>query len=207
MICKDEVIFDHPMTEEQRILAMDVLERNRIFRTIECRNGTYTDDSLKIFLQKHANENGNSELLRWRKQLEKNLGIQSMKAYNGDPIYKMVIMCESMEQLEEPKRMLGDDFHFVIQEMDRFHFLNGEIQSKSFDKGTGVRMVCGYLGIPLEDSIGFGDSMNDMEMLEATGYSICMENGAGFLKKAADEVCPSVTDDGLYYAFKKLGLI
>lgn len=49
--------------------------------------------------------------------------------------------------------------------------------------------VCEHLGIPLEDSVGFGDSMNDKEMLEVAGLSVCMENGSAEMKKIADVIC------------------
>jgi hypothetical protein len=91
--------------------------------------------------------------------------------------------------------------------MGNYHFLNGEIISRQFDKGTGVRRVCGHLGVPVEDTVGFGDSMNDLEMMETVGLSICMANGADALKKIADDVCPSVTEDGVYQAFGKYGLM
>lgn len=207
VVCQGEVIFDCPMTEEQRVKAMDILVRNDVYRTVECLDGSYTDDSFKEFLERHADEGGNSELLRWRRQIESQLNIQSMSAYRGQPVYKLVVMCERMEQLEEPKKLLGDEFQFVIQEMGGFNFLNGEILNKKFDKGTGVRMVCEHLGIPVEDSIGYGDSMNDIEMIETTGLSICMANGAESLKRISDEVCPAVTEDGLYHSFVQHALI
>jgi hydroxymethylpyrimidine pyrophosphatase-like HAD family hydrolase len=49
--------------------------------------------------------------------------------------------------------------------------------------------------------------MNDKEMIETVGTSVVMANGSETLKKMADVVCPSVTDDGLYKAFADLDLI
>ena len=207
IVCGDEVIYDQPMPDRQRIRLMEMLTRNGIFRTIETAHAAYTDDSFKTFLAEHAGEGNNSELLRWRRQLESDLNIQSMEEYKGQPGYKLVIMFERMEQLDEIKATFGDDFHYVVQEMGGFGFLNGEILSSAYDKGTAVKRVCRHLGIPIEDSIGFGDSMNDVEMLETTGLSICMENGAAALKALADEVCPAVKEDGLYQAFEKHELI
>jgi hypothetical protein len=207
VVCQNQVIYDCPMTEEQRVLAMDVLEKNHINRTVECIDGAYTDDGLKHFLERHAGEGKNSEFLRWRRQVEEALHIRSMKAYRGQPVYKLVVMCESLDQLAEPRRLLEKDFNFVIQEMGNYGFLNGEIISRKFDKGTGVRRVCEYLGVPIEDTVGFGDSMNDLEMMETVGLSICMENGADALKKIADAVCPAVMEDGIYRAFETYHLM
>ena len=37
----------------------------------------------------------------------------------------------------------------------------------------------------------------------AAGLSICMENGSEAVKRIADEVCPKVTEDGIWKAFQK----
>lgn len=73
--------------------------------------------------------------------------------------------------------------------------------NKAFDKGRAVELVCRYLQIPLSDSIAIGDSMNDLEMMQTAGLSICMSNGSEKLKKIADDVCPSVREDGIRTAF------
>ena len=49
--------------------------------------------------------------------------------------------------------------------------------------------------------------MNDLEMIQTVGTSVCMANGAEALKKLADIVCPSVSEDGLAKAFADLKLI
>ena len=66
---------------------------------------------------------------------------------------------------------------------------------------------CGYTGVPVGETFGFGDSMNDLSMIETVGTSVCMANGDPRLKERCDMVCPSVTEDGLYKAFSDLGLI
>ena len=202
VVCRDEVIYDSPMTDEERDRMSQLLKENGIFRTIECVEGAFTDDGFKNFLREHANEGENSEMLRWQEQIEKDLNILPMEAYKGQAVYKMVVMSPSMESLEICREELKDDFSFCIQE-PRGGFVNGEIISRRFDKGTGVLKVCDHLGIPLEDSVGFGDSMNDKEMLEVAGLSVCMENGSAEMKKIADVICPSVTEDGIKKAFEK----
>ena len=49
--------------------------------------------------------------------------------------------------------------------------------------------------------------MNDLEMIQTVGTSVCMENGSAALKELSDLVCPSVGDDGLKKAFEELGLL
>ncbi len=203
----DKVIFDCPMTENQKEKAFQVIEESGLFCTVECVDGAYTDDAFKEFLKENANEGSNSELLRWREQLESSLGIRSMQEYQGQPVYKIIVMGQDMSQLDEPKKVLGDEFEIVVQDQDQYGIINGEIVNRKFDKGQAAMRVCDYLGVPVQDSIAFGDSMNDREVIEAAGYSVCMDNGSETLKQMADDICPSVTEGGLYKEFEKLGLI
>ena len=203
IICGEQVIYDCPMSPAQQKKAMDVLAKNGVFRTVECRDRSYTDEGFKEFLREKARRESNSEVLRWREQIEKDLGILPMAAYKGDPIYKMVVMCERREQLDEPVAVLSDEFAIVIQDDLSRGYVNGEMVLRCFDKGLGIRRVCRHYGIPLEDTYGFGDSMNDKEMIETVGRSVVMAGGSPTLKAMADEVCPAVEDNGLYIAFER----
>jgi Cof subfamily protein (haloacid dehalogenase superfamily) len=204
--CGEELIFDCPMKPEQQEKAVRVLKKNGVFCMIECLDGSYVDEAFKDFLRKHEGEGGSSEMLRWQEQIESELNIRPMAEYRGQPVYKIVMMAEDRAQLKEPQRLLGEDFFFSIPQGGRFGFTDGELVNRKFDKGKAVRRVCEKLGIPVEDSIAFGDSVNDREMLETAGLSICMAGGSEEIKQIADEICPAVTEDGLYRAFLRHGL-
>ncbi|HUM84032.1 MAG TPA: HAD family hydrolase [Lachnospiraceae bacterium] len=201
----DKVIYDKPMTKEQADTALKSLHDSGVFCTVEAKDATYGDENLGEFLSSQST--GNSEIERWRRALSENLGIRPMKEYDGRPIYKVVIMCLKDEQLDEARKLLGNDFTFVIQEIAAHGCLNGELINKAFDKGRGILKICDELHVPVEDTYGFGDSMNDLEMIQTVGTSVCMSNGAEALKKISDIVCPSVEEDGLFKAFDQLGLI
>ena len=201
------VIYDCPMTPTQQEMVLSVFEQSGIYRTVESKTGSYTDEGFKKFLQENAQASGNSELLRWREQLEKDLGIRPMAEYCGEPIYKLVFMYRDEAQLQKPRQLLEGEFNFCIQEPDRLGIFNGELINRKFDKGTAVGKLSEYLHIPPENTIAFGDSMNDLEMIEAAGLGVCMENGSLALKKIADSICPSVSEDGLYKAFQALNLM
>lgn len=81
-----------------------------------------------------------------------------------------------------------------------------EIVPKGFDKAHGMRWLSEYLGVPIRDTVAFGDGMNDMGMIRAAGVGVAMGNGVEALKSAADLVAPAMADDGVYTACKTLGL-
>ena len=201
----DRVLYDCPMTEDQKERALRLFARGGVLRTIEAKDASYCDEGMGEFLQQSSG--GNSELLRWREALEKDLGIRPMKEYDGRPIYKVVFMCARAEQLAPAIRELEGEFYFLVQDLAGANCLNGELINRQFDKGSGIRRVCEALGCAVEDTIGFGDSMNDLEMIQTVGFGVCMANGSPNLKRQSDLVCPAVEEDGLAWAFQKLGLV
>lgn len=74
-------------------------------------------------------------------------------------------------------------------------------------KANGLRMLCEYFGVDMKDTYAFGDSMNDMEILQAAAVGVAMGNAAEELKAVADYVTADIGDDGVYRACKHLGLI
>ena len=201
----DEVLFDCPMPKKDFETGMKLLREQGVFRTIEAKDATWGDEDLGDFLAQGGK--GNSELVRWRKALAEQLSIRPMSEYDGRPIYKIVFMCKEASQLLPARQALEKDYVFVVQGVAAHHCLNGELINRRFDKGRGVRIVAEHFGIPIEDTIGFGDSMNDLEMIETVGTSVCVDNGSPALKEKSDLVCPAVEEDGLAWAFEKLGLV
>lgn len=203
---EEQVIYDHPLSDAQRQLSLDVLHRNGVFCTIEAKDATYGDENLGDFLS--TSVGGNSEIERWRKALSESLSIRPMHEYDGRPVYKVVIMCQNSSQLEEPRRLLEADFDFCIQEVAAHgSCLNGELVNRAFDKGRGILRIAEWYHVPVSDTYGFGDSMNDVTMIKTVGTSACMGNGAEELKRQCTMVIPSVEEDGLARGFQSMHLI
>ena len=202
----DRVLFDCPMTEEQRLTALSLFQENGVLRTIEARDQTWGDEHLAEFFAQLNGGRQNSEMERWHRQLAQELNIRPMREYDGQPLYKIVFMCHDARQLLPARQALEEDFQFVVQDGNSPGIVNGEMINRKFDKGRGVRVVAEALGVDMADTIGFGDSMNDLEMIETVGVSVCMANGSPTLKARSSRICPAVTEDGLARAFRELGL-
>lgn len=202
----DQLVYDCPMENEDFETAMRLLGEQGVYRTIESKEGSWCDEGMGEFLSRQSG--GNSELMRWRKALESDLGIRPLSEYTGVPVYKIIFMCEKPGQLEPARKALEDKYYFLVQDdMRGASCMNGEMINRQYDKGKGVRITAEALGFDIADTIGFGDSMNDLEMVETVGYSVCMDNGSPTLKARCDLVCPSVEENGLAWAFEKLGLV
>lgn len=206
VLCDGQVLYDGPMTHETRDWVTGVLNRAGFSWMLETKNGVYgSQEALDMMSGPGGTD---SEAQRWRRAARSRLGIHLIDMYDGAPIYKLMFMGGSPEGLARIEQELGEKFFVCRQNVfKRKDHIHGELINRAFDKGTGVKQICSYLHIPLSDTVGFGDSMNDLAMLETVGTGVCMENGEDALKQISCMVCPAVEDDGLYQAFVQLGLI
>ena len=74
---------------------------------------------------------------------------------------------------------------------------NVEITNRRAVKGFGVRWLAEHLGVAIEDTIAFGDSDNDLTMLEAAGDGVAMANANERCLAVADHVAPSCAESGV----------
>ena len=82
-----------------------------------------------------------------------------------------------------------------------------ETVPKDATKGIGVKNLLDHIGADREDTYGFGDSFNDLDMLQLVKHGVVMGNGDEELKKRIPVHTESMLDDGVYKALKRFGLI
>ncbi|MGB6127398.1 MAG: Cof-type HAD-IIB family hydrolase [Psychrilyobacter sp.] len=74
-------------------------------------------------------------------------------------------------------------------------------------KAVGIEEIARRIGIGKERIISFGDGLNDLEMTKYAGLGVAMGNAKAELKKVADHITDTASNDGIYKACKKFGLI
>lgn len=74
-------------------------------------------------------------------------------------------------------------------------------------KGASIGKILEYYGLDASQAMAFGDSYNDMELLQTVGTGVAMGNAPDALKAIADDVCRSVGEDGIYHYCVEHGLI
>ena len=70
-----------------------------------------------------------------------------------------------------------------------------EVLPANCGKGQAVNFLADHLGISRKETIGFGDSMNDEDMIRECGYGVAMCNGFEEIKKLADFVTEKTNDE------------
>ena len=105
--------------------------------------------------------------------------------------------------LEKLARDLGEEFQLVVHTGDKVF----EVIPAGHSKATGIKKVCELFNINLEDTYAFGDSANDLEMLEFVAHGVAMGDGDQETKDVADYVTTGVEEDGIANGLRYFGLI
>lgn len=82
-----------------------------------------------------------------------------------------------------------------------------DVVERKASKAKGLELLCEYYKIPLSQTVAFGDSMNDYDIIKAAGKGIAMGNAMEALKAAADHVTDPIDRDGIKNACLHFGLI
>lgn len=119
-----------------------------------------------------------------------------------DRLSKITGYPEDRSTLLSLKNALSPWFDVLIHE----EYVYIEILLKGYSKGTGVKQIVNALGAKIEDTYGFGDSMNDLPMLETVAHGIVMGDSTPELKERFT-VTDSIYSDGIEKGLKQAGLI
>lgn len=122
------------------------------------------------------------------------------KDYEGKNIYQVIIETSTEEEQEYKREFPSLNFarsnHFTV-----------DIISEGISKAVGIEKLLEKLGMDNEDTYAFGDSLNDLEMLDYVQTGVAMGNGWDEAKEAADYVTDPVDKDGIKNALKHFKLI
>ena len=81
---------------------------------------------------------------------------------------------------------------------------NIELNIRAANKGDALRALCEKLDIPIEETLAFGDGVNDLSLLRTAGCGVAMGNADFSVKLAADTVCEDNEHDGVAQFIERL---
>lgn len=207
----DNKVIEKAYIDHKKVLEiMSIFDQNNVAYILEGTYNSFADEKMVgLFANSTDQSFDNSELERIQKEIEEGMNRKSIEEFhkNPMPIHKISFIAEKYDDLKHPKAVLESEFNFVVHDIFSKNSVNGEIIDRYITKGTAVIKVLEILQLSLQQTIAFGDSMNDYEMLQTVAYGVAMSDGAKELKAIANAICPSVKDDGVYQELKKLKLI
>ncbi|BCJ92993.1 hydrolase [Anaerocolumna cellulosilytica] len=98
---------------------------------------------------------------------------------------------------------IKEKFHLIWHQSGKFV----ELVPLGYTKATGIEYLLSYLDRDRKDTYAFGDSTNDIEMLEYVNYGIAMGNSYPEVLKKARYKTKSIMENGIFYGLKEFGLI
>lgn len=187
-----EVVFEVLLTEKQVAHLLAVAKEHNMPLVLEgpkyiyVNDGDFSDDPYVIYLREELGEDV--------------LEIPD----NPAEIFINKFSAEVEEfDLDKFASDLGPEFNMVVHTGDKVF----EVIPSGHSKATGIQKVCELFDIALEDTYAFGDSANDLEMLQFVAHGIAMENGDEEVKAVADFITTGVDEDGIANGLKHFGLI
>ena len=167
------------------------------------------------------NENTKPDLKR-NQELLQFLGVRPTKDgsysseinFNGkitdvkDDLYSLLFLLEDDHDLDEIANRIKDvagTLSVNNWELNDHQGIVVSISSVFASKLTALKFFSSYYGIKLENCIVFGDSNNDVTMLQKAGYSFAMKNANVSAKLAAKYIARITNDqDGVALELEKL---
>lgn len=103
------------------------------------------------------------------------------------------------------KLLIRKDVQYVQNIKNEYQYY--EMVPLHSGKGNAIKKMRKYTNINKEDILCFGDGYNDLGMFKECGVSIAMENSVEELRQAANAICLSSQEDGIYKELIKRKII
>lgn len=184
----NEVLYVNRVNKEKYNIILDSLKKYELNAVLEGEDAIYVDE----------NAEDDFLLSNLRKQ---NYPIKPYDLENMT-FNKMFIRYDDNKQI--------DDFCGDIEDIfDYIDYANGtrELIPKGHSKGSGIDFLVNHFNIKKENTFAFGDSNNDISMLDSASNSIVMGNGNPHLFKKATFVTKHIDEDGIEHAMRYFKII
>ncbi|MGB9929772.1 MAG: phosphoglycolate phosphatase [Methanosarcina sp.] len=127
---------------------------------------------------------------------------RSFKLTKLDPLYRRTEIALKRDfDLKKAKAFLQTQ-DFDVELIDTKYAIH--IKSTKINKGIGLEKLAGLMGLQAREFVAIGDSVNDVEMFEASGLGIAVGNGDEQIKEIADYVTLASFGDGAVEALEFL---
>ena len=165
----------------------------------------YDVKNKKFIYQKFIGVQEVSLLLDYINQHHYNMYYNSLgeQIYNGDHVNlqscEQIILSfheSNLENvLEDIKEIPYVNYNNICRHGNRYTI---DVNNYLVSKGNAVKYLCDFLDVDLNDTIGFGDSDNDVSMFEMVGKSIAVGNATDKMKTLASAITLSSEENGVF---------
>lgn len=187
-------------------LIQFMLDNNIGFSLDGIHKNYLTEEAFNCLSSLIFKNNEDSELSRAMMAKNNCFPFEDMKEEDLKEVVKISIFTKNKESCEKLFQKIPESLVGFMYKNKHLNLYNGEISIKGITKATGLKKITTYLSKNIKDTIAIGDSLNDLDILQEAGLSICMGNGTDECKEIADFTTKHISDDGLAYALKYFNL-
>ncbi|MFI3201631.1 MAG: Cof-type HAD-IIB family hydrolase [Eubacteriales bacterium] len=188
-----EILFNTELTRNETDFIMDILQKYDVTYIFEGKEYLYYNNV--------EMENTNQQYIIEMVKSEIKERLLKVEEVNGN-IVANKFSCYINSGEEE---VVYEEFSKLYSTM-RHRKNAAEFVPVGYHKATGIQKMCEYLKILQEDTFAFGDSVNDIEMLDYCQVGVVMGNGTAIAKEHADYITTDIDKDGIYQACKHFKL-
>lgn len=117
--------------------------------------------------------------------------------YEDKPKVHKICMMGERRKIENVKALIETEIE-IVQEKEWQDLWYLEVLPKKCNKGYAMRKLNQMAGISAEHTICFGDSENDIPMMQESKIAVAMGCCSPILEKYATSICETITEDGIY---------
>jgi Cof subfamily protein (haloacid dehalogenase superfamily) len=207
----NEMLYHQKVTPEDVKHLVDYFNTHEVDFILESNTALYGSRNLQPHLERRIyGDLLNDPAAQERKRLSPHPFIATLVC-GEENLYledvNKVCFLESSLTFEQIREELDGRFTAIQCTIPVFGENSGELMIPGIHKASAIARLLNHLNIPREDSIGIGDGLNDLEMLEYCQVGIAMGNAREQVKAVADDITDRIEEDGLYNCFLKYGLI
>lgn len=188
-----EVIYKAEIPLEQTVSIMTVLDELPVIYDCYQTNAAFMTAALKERIDSTVSSPHYRKMLHELRQpvpelkeflLQRGLGVQKIQFFTDHPDLRLELMEKMPHQFEAlcVSSSVSD---------------NVEINQIHANKGEALLALAAHLGLKREQTIAFGDGLNDLSMLKEAGIGVAMANACDEAKECADWIAPSCDEDGV----------
>lgn len=199
-------IFDQPLTKSDESLLKHIIREAGMGYVAEGQAGGYCDPIGYEVLSRYFGGLDATEEEQ-RRKVSENGFYPEYYEHPDEKIYKVCCYVMHGRDFDTLRRRIPEEFNFTVTVRDPDFDDCAEITSAANTKASGIAKILEYYNAGVEDSIGIGDSENDIPMIEYCGVGIAMGNAMDVVKEKADWVTTPILEDGIRNAFIKAEII
>lgn len=201
----NKVIYNRVFERDKMDKVVQLLKVSDVPFSIENQKKIFMNQAAKNIYEK-MNEVKGIDLNSGQQELSEQITYENnLNQFGGQPIHKICLWSD-VAVLNQVKDILKDTFELAQSEQyGQRHYY--EIIQKGFHKGDAIETLQQMLNISREETISFGDGLNDIEMFAKSKIGVAMMKSHNNLKRMANSICEEPMRDGIYRELKRRSII